>query len=392
MQLDKSPVKSCSHIRTVWTTNYDTLIEDAFRDAQKKPDVKISQENLALSLPRRDVTVIKMHGDVSQPHDAVITKDDYETYSNRRGLFTEMLQGDLVSKTFLFLGFSFTDPNIDYILSRIRTLLGQNQREHFCVMRRPKKPKGRGKPLADYDYESRRLDLRIADLKRYAITAIEIDEYGEITDILKGLNQRGHRKDVFVAGSAHDFQPLGKARLEGLCRKIGRELIKRDYNLVSGFGLGIGSVLIVGALEELYANDKGRQEGRTLLRPFPQTPPASMTEAQFHTKYRKDILAQSGSVIFISGNKPDASGSGHQLAKGVIEEFEIAKEMGKVLVPIGMTGHAAEQVWKEVMNDVNGFFPKGGVKKHLDVLGNSSSTDAQIVDAVFAILSHTSAV
>ena len=58
------------------------------------------------------------------PNDAVLTKEDYELYDLHRRVFTTTLQSDLVSKTFLFLGFGFTDPNIDYILSRIRILVG----------------------------------------------------------------------------------------------------------------------------------------------------------------------------------------------------------------------------------------------------------------------------
>jgi hypothetical protein len=126
-------------------------MEQAFQEAHKRPDVKITQENLATTLPKRDVTIYKMHGDISPPQEAVLTKEDYETYNEKRALFSDLLKGDLISKTFLFLGFSFTDPNIDYILSRIRTLLGQNQRDHYCIMRRILKPKGGGKARAKYE-------------------------------------------------------------------------------------------------------------------------------------------------------------------------------------------------------------------------------------------------
>src|SRR3954463_4591795 len=37
-------------IRTYWTTNYDTLIEQALRGAHKRPDVKSTVANLATTL------------------------------------------------------------------------------------------------------------------------------------------------------------------------------------------------------------------------------------------------------------------------------------------------------------------------------------------------------
>ena len=118
-------------ISTIWTTNYDRLIEDAFTSAGKRVDVKRRQADLPITKPRADVTVYKMHGDVDAPDDAVLTKDDYATFETHRNLFSVQLRGHLVSKSFLFLGYSFSDPNIDYILARIRAQLGSNKREHY---------------------------------------------------------------------------------------------------------------------------------------------------------------------------------------------------------------------------------------------------------------------
>ena len=105
-------------VRTVWTTNYDDLIEKCFEDAGKRVDVKRRQSDFATTRRNSDVTVYKMHGDKTDPSQAVLTKDDYETYHKSRELFTIALKGDLITKTFLFLGVSFADPNVGYILAR----------------------------------------------------------------------------------------------------------------------------------------------------------------------------------------------------------------------------------------------------------------------------------
>lgn len=113
-------------ISTFWTTNYDKLIEKALEGARKVADVKYTVKQLANTKPKRDAIVYKMHGDVEHPSDAVLTKDDYEKYHIKFAPYVSALTGDLVSKTFLFLGFSFTDPNIDYVLSRIGQRLVQS--------------------------------------------------------------------------------------------------------------------------------------------------------------------------------------------------------------------------------------------------------------------------
>lgn len=123
-------------ISTFWTTNYDELIEKSLEEAKKVPDVKHTIEHLSITWPNRDAVVYKMHGDVKDPTSAVICKDDYERYPFKMGQFASLLKGDLIEKTFLFVGFSFTDPNIDFILSRVRAVLDDNQREHYCIQKK----------------------------------------------------------------------------------------------------------------------------------------------------------------------------------------------------------------------------------------------------------------
>jgi len=372
-------------IKTVWTTNYDQLLEQAYRETRKRPDVKIKQDDLAVTIPKRDVTIYKMHGDFSQPQNAVLTKEDYETYNEHRALFSEKLKGDLIEKTFLFLGFSFTDPNIDYILGRIRALLGQNQREHYCIMRRPQIPKEEGRAKAQFKYEKTKLDLRIADLKRYGIRALLVDDYAEVTAILKELSRRSHRKDIFVSGSASDFSPMGRERVEKLAREIGQEIIRKGHNLVSGIGLGIGGVVILGAMEELYTDDKSEFGDRTTLRPFPQGPPRGMTRETFWTRYREDMIANAGFAVFLCGNKVDPSTGKTVIASGVMKEFEITKRLNRYPIPVGATGNAARRIWEEVNGSLDRFFPNGGVKGHFQTLRDTKSSNEEIVEAIFAI-------
>ena len=62
-------------------------------------------------------------------------RTDYEKYHIDRQPFINVLTGDITSKKFLFLGFSFTDPNLDYILSRVRIAYDESQRMHHCILR-----------------------------------------------------------------------------------------------------------------------------------------------------------------------------------------------------------------------------------------------------------------
>jgi Sir2- and TIR-associating SLOG family/SIR2-like domain len=376
-------------IDAIWTTNYDELIERSFEAAGKIVDVKVTQENLAQSKRGRDVVVYKMHGTVAQPQDAVLTKDDYESYGKRRSLFVENLKGDLISKTFLFLGFSFSDPNIDYVLSRIRVLLDTNQREHFAIMRRPERPKRvTGRLGAEYEYEQRKLDLRIGDLRRFAIETVLIDDYSEIEALLEAVSAYAHRKNVFISGSAREFGAYGKDRLEELSRTLGRRLIEEGFNLVSGFGVGIGEHCVVSALKALYAVQKGREVDRVLIRPFPRSSGAAAHQRDANLQHREDLISRSGVVVFLAGNRAGAGGvTEHSF--GVREEFEVAKRLKRFVIPVGATGFVAKELWDEVVADVASYFPGLSVRSDLDLLADPGRSPDEHVEAVVRIVRAT---
>ena len=316
-------------IPTAWTTNYDQVLERSFEDAGKIVDLKLTEANLATTRRGRDVVLYKMHGCVTQPQDAVVTKDDYEQYARRRSLFVESLKGDLISKTFLFLGFSFTDPNIDYILSRVRVLLGTNVREHFCIVRSPQRPAdwwvGRT-PTTNMNAVGSHSDmLTSCGLNGSSL----VEDFAHVTSLLEALSSFVHRKSVFISGAAHDPDPFGRDRLDGFAREVGARLIRGGYNMVSGFGLGLGEQSVIGALRALYEIPKGEDLERLFVRPFPKT--AMADQKSQNTRHREELIARSGVVVVIAGNR--IRGGGTEMSPGVLEEVEIACREGKRVIP-----------------------------------------------------------
>lgn len=325
-------------IFTYWTTNYDSLIEDALKTEHKVVDVKYCNEQLSIATPKRNAIVYKMHGDKSNPNETVILKDDYERYYRSHAPFLTALSGDLISKTFLFLGFSFTDPNIDYILSRIRVEYSQgNQRQHYALMRKVSQ-----KELSEdeYNYAVIKQELFIKDIKRFGIKVLLIDDYSEITEILREIERKLYRNNIFISGSASQYGDFTEKEAIDFITLLSNCLIKNDYNLISGFGLGVGSAVITGALNEIYMNCKSINNDRLVLRPFPQGIVNDETRRFLWKQYREDMISRAGISIFLFGNK-SLNGSVVN-ADGVISEFEIAKELGNLIVPVGCTGYAAK--------------------------------------------------
>jgi hypothetical protein len=373
-------------VKNVWTTNYDKLLEHAYTEARKRVDVKVAQEHLAYTRPRANVTLYKMHGDIDSPSNAVLLRDDYELYGETHGLFTTQLRGELVSHTFLFLGFSFTDPNIEHILGRLRVRLGQHNRSHYCIMRRIQRPSRlSGRAKADFEYEERKLELRVADLSRYGINTILIDDYSEITAILEELSRRTHLKDVFVSGSASECGLRGFEGINSLARQLGHELIGGGYRVTTGLGLGIGGSVMVGAMEAVNQDESLLMQDRLILRPFPKEVPTGMSRQEFTKAYRTEFIERCGSVVFLSGNKRDPDGN-IVVADGMLQEFEICKQLGKHPIPVGSTGYASEIIWREVTQDLGHYFGRFPVEAHFNTLGDPTKSNEDIVHAVLSII------
>jgi len=369
-------------IKTYWTTNYDVLVEESLRAAGKTPDIKITVDNLATTVPRRDAVVYKMHGDVSLPDRAVVTKDDYESYDSTRHLFSTALQGDLVSKTFLFIGFSFNDPNLSYILSRIRLLLGENRREHYCLLRRVQRRDFNS--AAEFHYARAKQDLQVRDLRRYGILGLLVDDYAHYTNVLKRISRRYNMARVFISGSAERYLPWDEGTAQELIHTISRGLIREGFGVVSGFGVGVGPHVVNGVLQQLEAEITQVLDDRLILRPFPYAISDALERKRRWTAYRKDMLQHAGVALFLFGNKADPAG-GVVPSDGMEEEFRLAFAQGLFVVPVGCTGSMAESLHAKVLGAFARYYAVPGYRRMFEALGRAG-TPNQVANRILDFL------
>lgn len=364
-------------IPTWWTTNYDKLIENALRAAGKVVDVKDAVPQLADTRPGRHATLFKMHGDVDRPNEAVATRDDFERYPKDREAFITALAGDLVKKTFLFLGFSFTDPNLAHVLARIRLNFTTNQRRHYAVFRkRTKLPKESDE---EFEHHKLRQALVIEDLKRYNVRVLLIDDYAEITEFLEELVARYRRRTVFVSASAAEFGTWGQPAVTSFAQALGRELIASGTRVASGLGAGIGDALVAGALRELMSTKSSIEDG-LVLRPFPQVGTPGERAALWED-YRQEIISNVGIAVFLFGNKVDEEGE-LTIADGMLREFEIARQQGVAVIPVGATGAAAKELAERVLANPDTLIPElgpGGPDAIRELLADTSDLETLLV-------------
>lgn len=370
-------------ISTFWTTNYDQLIEKTLEAEGKTVERKLRNNDFASNIKKKDAIVYKMHGDKDSPDEAILTKDDYETYNDKKELFSTALRGDLLSKTFLFIGFSFDDPNLEYILSRIKVLLKDNTPTHYCFFKEVAEEDFNNRERSvdenkeDFLYAKIKQQLKTEDLVRYGIHAVMVKDFPEITSILAEIERRIKRKNIFISGAAHDYSPFTENEAKELIHNLSYRLAESGYKIVSGFGLGIGSLVINGALDYKLNSNYRNLDDLLVLRPFPQNQSGQRSISEVWTQYRNEMISKAGIAIFLFGNKVVDGKIVN--SNGVEEEFKICLEQGVLPIPIGATGSVSKELWSTVIETMQIFPNDPDLHNAILALGQDGISIEQII-------------
>ena len=133
-------LSSIPHIKTIMTTNYDTLLEDAYG---RKSCVVVNDIDIPL-IGNDKTEIIKVHGDFNSPHNIVLTKSDYENFTRKHvsdSLVWSLIKSRVAQNAVLFLGYDLEDGNVINLIDDINDILGANRKEIFLIAPRLKKHK-----------------------------------------------------------------------------------------------------------------------------------------------------------------------------------------------------------------------------------------------------------
>lgn len=119
------------------TTNYDTHFEQVLDKRSYRYSIVRKDSDLPYS--KGASLFIKMHGDFDEKN-IVLKKDDYgEGYATNFPLVEGFVKGVFASKLVLFVGFSFTDPNLNQILLSVQNILQDDNQPPYLLMIPPEK-------------------------------------------------------------------------------------------------------------------------------------------------------------------------------------------------------------------------------------------------------------
>lgn len=344
-------------ITSYWTTNYDRLLERTFERAGLRYSFLTNDNSLHKFINGNDIVIHKLHGDIDNPNEAVITKLDYDEFAFKHEIILSKLKGEMCSNTFLFLGYSFSDTDINHILTRIRLFYKNNPvRMHYCIQEKIKREKDENGVLEsdeEFEYRKRKQEHYIINLQTYGIQTVLVDNYDiDIPRILKQIRHKVYSKNIYISGACEDCDENLALSCQ-YARTLSTWLVERNYKIYSGFGKNIGESVIAGVHDGCQVSRRHvvkRFNDQVFIYPFPFKSIRDKEERkQIYTELRRNTINKTQVVIIINGSKKN--GRGLVNSEGILEEFNMAQSLNCKIIPIAATGGAANEIWEIMSND-----------------------------------------
>lgn len=112
------------------TTNYDKILERATRNGYKVHTFDSS--SVGEELRAGNPVLLKIHGSVDSSSALILTRSDYTRLRREGAQALAVLQALLMTRTALFLGYSFSDPDIQLLLENVMGIYGDTA-SHYLL-------------------------------------------------------------------------------------------------------------------------------------------------------------------------------------------------------------------------------------------------------------------
>ena len=317
--------------KSIWTTNFDKVIEKNFENQKININSIHDEQDLGSVSLKNRVNIFKLNGDIGSISKIVISKSDIENYYLNHELFLSFFQRELVTNTFLFIGYSFTDDIVLKSIQKLHSYIGRDNKAFYTIMI--------DKP-GDKNFK-----FFIDDLgKRYNIKVLLVQTPEDIKEILREIKEKTIGKNIYISGSLDNT--LEETRAYNLSKALVEKLIDGGYNIVTGFGKNIGYYISGSSIQKLYSINEANIEKRLIMRPF-----AHDMSLEEDTSYRRNLISDTKFTIVMYGQTINSKGD-IVTSRGVWEEIKISKEQGNYIIPIASTGFAAAELGEKIKSRI----------------------------------------
>lgn len=211
------------------TTNYDNVLEK-YKPSNISPKI-FDNKNAFQSLKSQSDDaefLYKIHGDNDNPDSIILFESDYKEIYNKNNFNNDALATYFKDKTLLFIGFSLTDPFVNDLFTKIKTIYkGYTINEHFVFTTK-------NEDFIEYDVTSIAIDNWNESLLAYLI---------ELEKIKSVSCEVSNRLDVVISESIdnesinNDISTIAKLielKTKELTNDLGNKALLKEVNDLRG--------------------------------------------------------------------------------------------------------------------------------------------------------------
>lgn len=148
--------------RSIITTNWDNLLEEALRGS-RKPFVKVVQDTDVAFADNDKTLLVKLHGSIEQKDSIIVAGDDYYRVFARLPETTNLIRSYFATRTMLFLGFGLADLDFKRLYLEVVNNLGRHKRRAYAVQLSPT-------PVSVKYWQEKNVEVIDADVSDFLIS------------------------------------------------------------------------------------------------------------------------------------------------------------------------------------------------------------------------------
>ena len=356
-------------IDSIWTTNYDGVIEDILASKGKSRCEIYSYEGFkAISSPTQSF-LYKINGSYNDAESIIVTKEDFVSYKHTREGFLILLKRDLLCKNFLFIGTSFRDDVLRTCIKDIQYCISNSSEnfttQHYAIIT---------------THDEKDLNYIVKDIvNNYSINCIAVKNPQNSYLLAQAIAFKVKYKSVFISGAKRFVRGSEEEKkAQKLCRSLvsiftcieGNCKIKEEaFKIISGMGMSIGH--FISGSTKIYHKDHNINRYLKMA-PFP------FESADANKMHREQLIKYSGIFIFIYGDKSKTTSLSET---GMWKEYELAKvDSNNIIIALPIKNSISYEIYKEELKNPASFL------KQNENLINTFAIDADL-DSFFTKLS-----
>ena len=121
--------------RALITTNFDTLLEDAFQMFSSHKIKSWTQQEVRENLAQIDEQfLLKLHGTYERQGTVVLGLQGYLKNIYENDMVVKIMETLLISNSFLFIGYGLNDPDFNSLMDHINVISKNNNRMHYLAI------------------------------------------------------------------------------------------------------------------------------------------------------------------------------------------------------------------------------------------------------------------